>query len=293
MAHPRTDHRHMRSPARRPLLVALLAVLAIGLVPAASVSAATSSGAISAAERTALTLTNARRANAGLVPLRADTRLFALARDRARYMAETEEFSHTQSGGTSVFDLMTAQGIRWYAGGEIIAWNTAAALDFSADFAVKGWMGSPSHKSIMLSKGYNYVGFGLAISPTSGKRYWAGVYMKGPDRTGAWAKVGSVTTTNLTSTSFKATITWAGKDTRLQVLTSGLRHYQVQRRANDGAWLNYGTTTATSMTKTWSRGVTYEFRVRARDKAGNWGSWNSVIVTSKLDQVRQTLLVRP
>jgi len=267
--------------------------MALGLMPAASVSAATSSSAIAAAERTMLDLTNARRANAGLVALRADSRLFALARDRATYMAETETFSHTQSGGTSVFDLMTAEGITWYAGGEIIAWNTAAALDFSAEFAVKGWMGSPTHKSIMLSKGYNYVGFGLAISPTSGKRYWAGVYMKGPDRTGAWAKVTDVATTDLSSTSFKATIRWSGNDTRLQVLTSGLRYFQIQRRANDGAWLDYGTTTATSISKTWTRGVTYEFRVRARDKSGNWGSWRSVIVTSKPEQVRQTLLVRP
>ena len=54
-------------------------------------------------------------------------------------------------------------------------------------------MDSSGHKAIIMSKGYNYVGFGLAISPTSGKRYWAGVYLKGPDRTGAWAKLGSVT----------------------------------------------------------------------------------------------------
>ena len=36
-------------------------------------------------------------------------------------------------------------------------------------------MASPSHKAIIMSTGYNYVGFGLAISAATGKRYWAGV----------------------------------------------------------------------------------------------------------------------
>ena len=32
-----------------------------------------------------------------------------------------------------------------------------------------------------LSKSYNYVAFGMAVSPRSGKRYWAGGLIKGPD----------------------------------------------------------------------------------------------------------------
>ena len=93
-----------------------------------------------------------------------------------------------------------------------------------------------------MSKGYNYVGFGLAIS-SSGKRYWAGVYLKGPDRTGAWTKMVSVVKTNLDRTYLRISLRWSGSDTRLQVLTSGLRYYQVQRRRNGGYWYDYGTTT--------------------------------------------------
>ena len=269
----------MRSPARRPILIGLVMALAVGLVPVAAASAsAPSASAIAAAEKDAFNLTNARRTNAGLVTLKADPRLSALARERAAYMAKTERFSHTQADGTNVFDLMSARGITWYGAGEIIAWNTAAALDYSASFAVKAWMDSPGHRSIIMSKGYNYVGFGLAISPTSGKRYWAGVYLKGPDRTGAWAKVSTVSKSVVSATSSKVTVKWTGADKKLQVLTSGLRYYQVQKRSDGGAWTNYGTMTATTFSKTWSRGHVYDVRIRARDKAGNWGAWETVTV---------------
>jgi hypothetical protein len=268
----------MRSPARRFSPLALAFILLVGLVPSAGAADGDPSGAaIAAAEKSVLTLTNRRRASAGLVSLRWDGRLADLARDRAAYMAKTGEFSHTQSNGTDVFDMIVSAGIKWYGAGEIIAWNTAAALDYSAAFAVQGWMGSPSHKAIVMSKGYNYVGFGLAIS-SSGKRYWAGVYLKGPDRTGAWAKVVNDAKRNLSSRYVRVWVKWAGGDVRLQVLTSGLRYYQIQRRRNGGYWYNYGTTTSTSTIRRWYRNSTYEFRVRARDQAGNWGAWMTTVI---------------
>jgi uncharacterized protein YkwD len=270
------DHRDMRSPVRRPALIGLAMALAVGLLPLASVAAGSiSASTISAAERSVLDLTNQRRATAGLVALRLDTRLAALARDRAEYMAATDDLSHTQADGTKVFDLMDDANITWYGAGEIIAWNTAAALDYSAAFAVRAWMDSPGHKAIIMSKGYNYVGFGLAISPTTGKRWWAGVYMKGPDRSGAWVKIGSAGATTVDARSARITLKWTGNDLHLQVLTSGLRYYQVQKRTDGGAWTDYGTQTATSFARTWARGHTYDVRVRARDKAGNWGSWQT------------------
>ena len=263
----------MRSPARRLSPLALAFLLVVGLAPATFAADAAPSGAeISAAEKSVLTLTNRRRAAAGLVSLRWDSRLAELAGDRAAYMARSGNFSHTQSNGTDVFDMIQAADITWYAAGEIIAWNTAAALDYSAAFAVQGWMGSPSHKAIVLSKGYNYVGFGLAISD-SGKRYWAGVYLKGPDRTGGWSKIVDTAKRNLNSTDVRVSIKWAGGDRRLQVLTSGFRYYQVQARRNGGTWRSYPLTTSTSMTKTWRRHNTIDVRVRARDRAGNWGAW--------------------
>lgn len=269
----------MRSIARLLAPTALALLLVGGLAPAtfAADTAALSESAVKAAEGNALTLTNKRRTDAGLTSLRLDTRLSALARERAEYMARTGTFSHTQSNGTDVFDLISAENIAWYGAGEIIAWNTAASLDYSAAFAVQGWMNSPSHKSIVMSSGYNYVGFGLAIA-SDGKRYWAGVYLKGPDRTGAYAKIKSVTKTSISSTKARVTLTWGGSDIRMQVLTSGFRYFEIARRYDGGAWASYGTTTATSAVREWTKGHTWEFRVRGRDKAGNWGNWQAVVV---------------
>jgi uncharacterized protein YkwD len=185
----------MRSHLRHLGPVALIIGLLIGLVPAATAAEIdTSSTAMRAAEGHALALTNAQRTARGLVKLRLDTRLSELARDRAAYMASSGQFSHTQANGTDVFDMIDSSHITWYAAGEIIAWNTAGPLDYSAEFAVHGWMGSPSHKAIVLSSLYNYAGFGLAIAP-DGTRYWAGVYLKGPDRTGGYARTGGFSKT--------------------------------------------------------------------------------------------------
>lgn len=269
----------MRSAIRRLTPLALAAALVVALVPAAAASELdTSSTAIAAAEKDVLTLTNRKRVERGLVPLRWDSRMAELARERADYMARTGRFAHTEADGDDVFDMIMANDIDWYGAGEIIAWNTAGPLDYSAAFAVQGWMGSPGHKAIVLSTNYNYVGFGLAIDPDSGKRYWAGVYLKGPDRTGAYSKIKTVSKSRYDARRTKVTITWGGADTKLQVLTSGLRYFQLQRRKNGGDWYTYDITTRTSLTRIWTRGATYEFRVRARDRAGNWGSWKSIII---------------
>jgi hypothetical protein len=133
-------------------------------------------------------------------------------------------------------------------------------------------MASPSHKAIVISDDYNYVGFGVAIA-ADGTRYWAGVYLRGPDRTPSWVRTGTWSKVNLDGRYARVTVRWSGGDVRLQVLTSGLRYYQAQRRRDGGAWYDYGTTTAGHLTARWMRGHTYEFRVRSRDRAGNWSGW--------------------
>lgn len=270
----------MNSLVRRLAPLALAVTLLAGLAPMASATedVDTTAAAMSAAEQDALTLTNSKRAAAGLVALRWDPRMAKLARQRAEYMATTGLFSHTGADDTDVFDMITASGMTWYGAGEIIAWNTASLLDYSAAFAVQGWMGSPGHRAIIMSTGYNYVGFGLAISPTTGKRYWAGVYVKAPDKTAGWSKVTSVRKARVDASRVRVTLRWDGGDRRLQVLTSGLRYYQTQKRRDGGRWYTYDVTTRTYATRTWSRGHTYEFRIRSRDKAGNWSAWSKVTI---------------
>jgi hypothetical protein len=72
-------------------------------------------------------------------------------------------------------------------------------------------------------------------------------------------------------------VSWTGADVRLQVLTSGFYSYHVQRRVDGGAWTTvWSSTTRTSLALVVPTNHTYEFRIRARDKAGNYGSWSVV-----------------
>ncbi len=164
--------------------------------------------------------------------------------------------------------------ITWFSAGEIIAWNNYPT-EYTTGEAISAWMASPSHHDIMVSTGYNYVGFGAAVSAT-GKRYYAGLFVREPDQTGAWAKFGTISKRSVDHLHERVTIRWSGGDRRLQVLTAGLRYYQVQRRRVGGTWHSWRVTTSTSRTITWLKTYDREVRVRARDKAGNWGPWQTV-----------------
>ena len=266
----------MPATLRRLAPFALAAVL---LFPAAASVTATTEATPSSAESAALTYANKERTVRGLVPLRLDLRLQAIAHGRAETMATEDELSHDQADGNNVFDLLSASDVTWYGAGEIIAWNNTAGLTSSAAGAVSQWMDSSPHRAILLSSNYNYVAFGVAVSPNSGRRYWAGVFIKGPDRSGAWTSLYTPIKQIVSSTRTKVTFRWTGADTSLQVLTAGLRYYQAERRVAGGDWATYGATTSTSLSTTWALGYTYEFRVRAVDRVGNWGGWKTVVVT--------------
>ena len=186
-----------------------------------------------------VTMTDRQRTGLGLVALRVDPDLMAIARDRAKVMAANDVMSHTEPDGRKVFDRLNDAGLTWYGAGEILAWNHYPA-EYSTAESIRAWMASPGHRAIMVSTGYNYVGFGAAIS-ASGKRYYAGVFATEPDHTGAWARFGTVTTRFVDAGHRRVTIRWSGADTRLQVLTAGLRYFQVQRRRAGGEWRSWET----------------------------------------------------
>lgn len=65
------------------------------------------------------------------------------------------------------------------------------------------------------------------------------------------------------------TLTWGGTDAG-----SGIKSYDVARSYDGGAYKTIASaTTAKAMNWTMNPGHTYRFKVRARDKAGNLGSW--------------------
>lgn len=262
---------------KRPSRLAVLLVVALlaAFVVAPGTAAAAGGMTISQAELAMVDALNVDRTTRGLVPVRIDSRLMAIARARSADMATKNYFSHTQPDGRNVFDIISAQKITWYNAGEIIAWNNYPTLETSVPAANTQWLNSPGHKAIVVSTSFNYVGVGLALG-SNGKKIWTAVYMKGPDRTGAKAKTATPTIADgSTSASKRVTVTWSGGDVPLQVLTSGFHSFQVQRRADGGDWaMVWSGTTKKSMTLDLAVNHTYEFRVAARDKAGNWGAWS-------------------
>jgi uncharacterized protein YkwD len=275
-------HRSVRAPGRRRLASLFLAVVALGAVSAPAVthaSYAVDEATLDAQEAAMVKLLNADRTAVGLVPVQVDSRLMAIARARSNDMVAKGYFSHTQPDGRNVFDILTAAHITWYTAGEIIAWNNYP-IDSTTSAANRQWMGSPGHHAIIVSTSYNYVGVGLAVDPATGEKIWTAVYLQGPDRTGARAGVGkpSVAAGPTTATR-RVKVPWSGADVRLQVLTAGLHHFTVQRKADDGAWATtWSSTTALSGTFTLYLGHRYEIRVAAVDRRGNRGSWVTTVV---------------
>ena len=187
------------------------------------------------AETTLVTMINADRAAVGLAPLRVDARLSAIAHERSASMAAAGQLSHVQPDGRTMVDLIQAAGITWYSAGETIGWNNYPTLGDSTRIVNQGWMGSPEHTAIIRSTAYNYVGLGLAISP-SGDRYWTAIFLRGPDLTPPWAKMsapatGSLVTLASRGQALRVTWTWTGADRPLAALTAGLR---LVRRAAPG-----------------------------------------------------------
>ena len=72
------------------------------------------------------------------------------------------------------------------------------------------------------------------------------------------------------NTPLPMTLSWTGSDSG-----SGIASYDVRRSRNGGAWQTIASrTTDTSLQTTVTPGHSYRFMVRARDRAGNVGSWS-------------------
>jgi uncharacterized protein YkwD len=268
-------------------LAPLALILAIGASVAGLSACPVSAAALPAFDATTLTqaradlaaAVNAQRLAHGLIALQVDTGLTAMAATRAGTMASMDALGHAGPDGRTIFDAIRASGMTWYGAGEVIAFNTYQGEPESTSQAVADWLASPVHTSIVLSNDYNYVGLAAAVSAT-GNRYYAGVFMKLPDRTPGWAKAGTMSVAPATATTSRATVRWSGGDTRLQVLTAGLRDFEVQRRLAGGAWQSAGITTRSSMAMTLVRGRSYDIRIRSRDRAGNRSTWSQVTLST-------------
>lgn len=134
------------------------------LPPGPAASSAPATGVqVSQDEQRILDLVNQARASAGVSPLKFDAGLLKTARLKAKDMVDNNYFSHQSPTYGSPFDMMRQFGISFNYAGENIAGNQ------TADAAFQAWMQSEGHRKNILNGNFNYIGIGVAPSPTYGK----------------------------------------------------------------------------------------------------------------------------
>src|SRR5436190_5779862 len=145
-------------------------------VPATQASSAASSTSDPAVQLMASI--NSARAARGLVPLRTDSRLWAIAGDRADRLAASGVLSHEVAG--SMTQDLAVRAVRWYAYGEDIGYASGApAVAGPVIFGM--WTASSAHWPLLMSARYNYLGVGLVYSPGTGLTYSSVVLAESPD----------------------------------------------------------------------------------------------------------------
>lgn len=257
----------MAASRRLSLLLIAVMLATLGAMARPAPTLAVSSTSL---EATLASMINATRVNAGLKGLRADGDLSDIAGLRATRMRDANTMNHTVGGNLAA--QLAWYKVAWYRYGENVAatsypWGSQAAVNIHAM-----WMASPSHRDLILSKSFNYIGVGLAYRSTNGRTFASVVFAESPDQTSARASI-----TSGTRSGRSITWTWNGNDPVLQTHTAGLRDFDVQYRIDSGAWRTLrNDTTSRSLTVTdRASRMTYGLRVRATDRRGNVGPWTA------------------
>lgn len=243
-------------------------LLAAVLLAATTIGAGAATTTVSDPAHRLMASINEARTARGLVPLRADPRLWAIATERAGRLAAVGILSH-QAAGSLPQDL-AARGVRWYGYGEDIGYATA--FPGVAAGAILGmWASSSEHWPLLMSASFNYLGVGLAYEAGSGLAFASVVLTESPDRTGARASFVGATVTG-----DDIRWSWHGWDLPLQSHTAGLLDYDIQLRMDRTTWVTIAQATTVTSRSTLNRlrGHWYGFRARARDQAGNVGPWS-------------------
>lgn len=161
-----------RGPLRvAPVLLTVLCALALAALAAPRAEAARHDRRCTPAgidalhgstrvERQVRCLLNARRARAGLRPLRYERCLDRSAERHARDMVRRRYFAHSSSRGRTLAQRARAAGYVPRVGswrlGENLAWGGGGRS--TARAAVRGWMTSPPHRANVLDGGFRDVG---------------------------------------------------------------------------------------------------------------------------------------
>ncbi len=108
---------------------------------------------------------NIERAKVGVPALSADGGLTTVARRHSADMINRDYFSHTTPGGTTAAQRMSLVCGAGYMG-EVLQWGTQSYTAPAA--VVHSWMSSATHRSIILSKDFRFVGVGRASGTYKG-----------------------------------------------------------------------------------------------------------------------------
>ena len=120
---------------------------------------------------------NDAREDRHLKPLRADSRVWDLANDRAAIMASRNILSHSIAG--NVGSSLSSRGIKWYGWGDAIAYNNYQKGTYATAALFAQWKGSKPHWDLLMSPKFNYVGVGMAYRSSNGRTFGDVVLMDG------------------------------------------------------------------------------------------------------------------
>lgn len=106
-------------------------------------------------EQKVVELTNEKRAEQGLSPLKIDKELSKVARKKSQDMAQNNYFSHNSPTYGSPFDMMNQFGIEYRTAGENIAKGQPSPQE-----VVNAWMNSEGHRKNIMNENFTHIGVG-------------------------------------------------------------------------------------------------------------------------------------
>ncbi len=112
-------------------------------------------------------LVNARRAQAGLRPLRINVILMTEAQRFSRVQADMGRLSHRGIDNTTAGRRLARVGYRWRFYGE----NLAAGQE-GPEEVVSAWLNSPSHRAVLLTPKAREIGIGHTFKRNDPARYY-------------------------------------------------------------------------------------------------------------------------
>lgn len=126
-----------------------------------------------AESRRAFTLVNQERLRIGLPPLMRRADLDEAARLHALDQVRMNKLSHFGTNGSQITNRLAH--IPWINAGENLARNKG--FNDSSGEAIRGWLASPSHRSIMLSTEFSYSGMAVVRDPETDFIYFVQVFI--------------------------------------------------------------------------------------------------------------------